>query len=194
MSPSMFSKHAAACGKTLASRSSERVRCTCGAMRLPFEFRKSCRLRPAAQRHRVLKTGAASDACSSSDASGDLSQELKHIRQWKAVLLCKRNIDPVIGGSCLQFEVESTAEALAKRKSPRLIDASAKGRMQNQLHSSTLIEEALGNNGGLRGNRAQHRPPRNNIARSAVARPTCIRRILPSARRSLIRPQAERGK
>ena len=66
MSPSMFSKHAAACGKTLAIRSSERVRWICGAMRLPLEKRSNCRLRFAAQRQRVLKIGEASEACSSS--------------------------------------------------------------------------------------------------------------------------------
>jgi len=48
MGPSAFSWHCAASGKTEASRSAERVRWICGAMRLPLEKRRSCRLRPAA--------------------------------------------------------------------------------------------------------------------------------------------------
>ena len=43
----------------------ERMRWICGAIRLPLENRSSCRLRFAAQRHRALKIGEASDACSS---------------------------------------------------------------------------------------------------------------------------------
>jgi hypothetical protein len=35
------------------------------------------------------------------------------------------------------------------RKSPALIDAAAKGRVKNKLHSAALIKEALGNDGVL---------------------------------------------
>ena len=77
MSPTMVSKQAAAWGKTLASRSSERVRWICGAMRLPLDMRRSCRERLAAQRQRVLKMGEAMAACSRS------SLAVCSVRKWK---------------------------------------------------------------------------------------------------------------
>ncbi len=118
MSPSIFSKHAAACGKTLAMRSSERVRCTCGAMRLPLEKRSSCRLRFAAQRHRVLKIGEASEACSSRSFVVISVRNWKTSDKRKAVLLGERDVDAVVRRRGLQFEIESAAESLAQRQPP----------------------------------------------------------------------------
>ena len=79
MSPSMVSKQAAACGKTLARRSSERVRWICGAMRLPLEKRSSCRLRLAAQRQRVLKMGEAMRGLLEQFFDGVLGEELEDV-------------------------------------------------------------------------------------------------------------------
>ena len=79
------------------------------------------------------------------------------------MLFGKRNVDSVVGGSGLQLKVEASTEAFAKRQPPRLVDASSKGCMQNELHPAALVEEALGNDGRLGWNRAQHRSPGNNI-------------------------------
>ena len=77
MSPVMVSGQAEAWGKTLAKRSSERVRWIWGATRLPFCMRRSWRLRPAAQRQRFLKSGEGMLACSRS------SRAVRVVRKWK---------------------------------------------------------------------------------------------------------------
>ena len=80
------------------------------------------------------------------------------------MLLGQRNIQAVVGGRSLQLEIEAAAEAFAQRQAPRLIDAAAEGRMQDQLHAAALIEEALGDDGVQRGHRAQHGAARHDVA------------------------------
>ena len=131
---------------------------------MPFCIRSSCSDRPAAQRQRFLNSGDGIDACSNKLARRLLRQELKHIRKRKAVLLCERDVDAVVRRRGLQLEVEATAESLAQRESPRLVEPPAKRRMQNQLLPTALIEETLGNNRRLRRHRTKHRAPRHNVA------------------------------
>src|ERR1019366_9206124 len=92
-----------------------------------------------------------------------LCEELKDVRQWETVLLSKRNVDAVVCRGSLQFEIESAAKPLAKCKSPCFVDASAKRRMQNELHAATCVKESLGNNSCLRWNSPKHCTARHDI-------------------------------
>ncbi len=109
----------------------------------------------AAQRQRVLKMGEAMAACSRS------SFAVCSVRKWKTSVsgkLCcsaRRDVDAVVGGGGLQLEVEAAAEALAQGESPGLVDAAAEGRVQDELHAAALVEEALGDDGGLGGDGAE---------------------------------------
>ena len=84
-------------------------------------------------------------------------EEMKDVRQRKAVLLGQRDIEAVVGGGGLQFEIEAAAETLAQRQAPGLVDAAAKGRVDDQLHPAAFVEETFGDDRVLRGNIAQHR-------------------------------------
>ena len=82
-------------------------------MRFPFENRRSCRLRPAAQRQRFLKIGEAMAGLFEELLCGVFGEELEDVSKREAVLFGERDVDAVIGGSGLQFEVEPSAEAFA---------------------------------------------------------------------------------
>ena len=60
------------------------------------------------------------------------------------MLLGQRDVQSVVGRRRLQFEVEGAAEALAQRQSPGLVDASAKRRVNDELHAAGFIEETFG--------------------------------------------------
>jgi hypothetical protein len=49
----------------------------------------------------------------------------------------------VLGRGGLQLEVELPAEALAERQRPRLVDAAAERRVQDELHAARLVEETF---------------------------------------------------
>src|SRR5271167_908650 len=87
----------------------------------------------------------------------------KNVCEWKAMLLGERNIQSVVSGSGLQFEVERAAKSFAQCEAPRLVDAAAEGRMNHELHSAAFVEKALGNNRGLARHFAEHRAARNDI-------------------------------
>src|ERR1019366_7145837 len=87
------------------------------------------------------------------------SQELKNIRQRKAMLLGERDVQAVVGGRRLQFEIEAAAEALPQRQAPSFIDAPAKGRVDDQLHPASLVEESFGDDCRLRRHIAQYGAP-----------------------------------
>ncbi len=89
-------------------------------------------------------------------ARGELGEVLEDVTQRKTVLLGERYVDAVIRCRCLQLEVETTAEALAQRQSPRLVQAATEGCMQDELLPSALIEEALGDDRLLGGHSAQY--------------------------------------
>src|SRR5258708_29551830 len=90
-------------------------------------------------------------------------QEVEDVSEREAVLLAERNIQAIVGRSRLQLEIEGAAETLAKRQSPSFVDASAEGSMDDQLHATAFVEEALGDYGSLRGNCAEDRAPRGGI-------------------------------
>src|SRR4030095_16353735 len=79
----------------------------------------------------------------------------RHAREIEAVRRRQRQHDGVFGGCRLQLEVELEAKALAKRQSPRAVDAAAERRMDDELHAAALVEESLENDGGLRGQRTE---------------------------------------
>src|SRR5581483_436171 len=64
---------------------------------------------------------------------------------------------PVLGGSCLDKKIEAAAKALAESESPGLVDPASERSMDNQLHPTTLIEEALSDYGFCGGHGAEHR-------------------------------------
>ncbi len=90
-------------------------------------------------------------------------QKMENVGQRKAVLLRERNVQAVVGGGGLQFEIEGAAEALAQRQAPGLVDAAAEGRVNHELHAAAFVEKSLGDDGGLRGNRAQHGAPGDDV-------------------------------
>src|SRR5271170_6070308 len=90
---------------------------------------------------------------------------MKDVAERKAVLIAERNVQAVVRGGGLQLEVERTAETFAQRESPGFVDAAAKGRVDYQLHAAAFVEEALGDDGGLRWDGAQDGAALDNILR-----------------------------
>ena len=90
-------------------------------------------------------------------------QEMEHIAQRKAVLLGERDVQAVVGGRGLQFEIEADAEALAQSQSPGFVDAAAEGRVNDQLHAAAFVEKSLGDDRRLRGHGAQNRAALQNV-------------------------------
>jgi hypothetical protein len=86
---------------------------------------------------------------------GVLCEEVKDVAEREAVLLGEGDVDAVVGGGGLQLEVEAAAEAFAQGESPGFVEAAAEGRMEDELHAAALIEEALGDDGGLGGDCAE---------------------------------------
>jgi len=78
---------------------------------------------------------------------GVFGEELEDVGKGEAVLLGKGDVDAVVGGSGLQLEVEASAEALTQGETPGFVDTTAKRSMKNELHATTIIEEALGDDG-----------------------------------------------
>ena len=128
ISPSMFSKQAATWGRRQASRSSERMRWICGGTFLPFWKRSRASERLASQRKRVAKIGEPMrTACWRMSSTVSRLEEVEDIGEGEAVLLGERDVDAVVGGGGLQFEVERAAETLAQGQAPGLVDAAPKG-------------------------------------------------------------------
>jgi len=70
-------------------------------------------------------------------------QEPEHRIEREAVLLTKRDDDPVVSRRSLQFEIESHAEPLPQGEAPGTVDPAPEWRMQYQLHPAAFIEEPL---------------------------------------------------
>ena len=68
-SPARFSAHATWSGKTAASRSSDFMRCSCGATFLPPVKRGNASAVVAFQRQRTANSGASSSACTSTSSA-----------------------------------------------------------------------------------------------------------------------------
>src|SRR5438552_17530799 len=88
---------------------------------------------------------------------------MKNVGQGEAVLLRERNIQPIICRGGLQLEIECTAEALAKRQPPGLVDPSAERGMNYELHAPALIKEAFGDHSYLGGDLDQHCAPDHDV-------------------------------
>src|SRR6266404_3064834 len=68
---------------------------------------------------------------------------MKNISQREAVLLGERDVQTVVSGRSLQFEIKPAAEALSQSEAPCLVDAASERGMDHKLHPATLVEEAL---------------------------------------------------
>ena len=79
------------------------------------------------------------------------------------MLLAERDVQAVVGGGGLQFEIERAAEALAQREAPGFVDAGAERRVDHELHAAAFVEEALGDHGLLRGHGAKHRAAGDDV-------------------------------
>src|SRR6185369_14171282 len=116
-------------------------------------------------------------------------------------------------GSRLQFEAEAATEALAQRRPPGAIDATAERRVNHQLHAAALVEEALQNHTLLRRHRAQraHACARvvsqltgrgfanfgrklGQFSQGSLAQPGYLMRQLTAARRRFAEPKRDRGR
>src|SRR5262245_14508238 len=81
------------------------------------------------------------------------------------MLWAERQQQRIFGGCSLQLEIELTAEAFSKRERPRLVDAAAEGRMEDELHAAGFIEEALEHERLLRRNDPKRGTPCDEVAR-----------------------------
>ena len=84
-------------------------------------------------------------------------QVAEHVGERKRVLRPERQEQRVFGRRRLQLEVELTAEPLAQREAPRLVDAAAERRVQHELHAARFVEEALEHQRVLRRHDAERR-------------------------------------
>src|SRR5438309_11865447 len=77
---------------------------------------------------------------------------MKNIGERKAVLLGERDVQAIVGCGSLQLKIEAAAKALAESQSPGLVDARTERSVDDQLHATSFIKEAVGNDGLLGGN------------------------------------------
>ena len=95
-------------------------------------------------------------------------QIAEHVRQRERVLRPEREQQRVFGRRRLQLEVELAAEPLAQRQPPRLVDAAAERRVQDELHAARLVEEALEDERVLRRNHAERAAAIGEVRRRPV--------------------------
>src|SRR5207237_10306911 len=88
---------------------------------------------------------------------------MKNVSERKTVLLAERDIQPIVSSRGLQLEIERAAKTLAQRQPPGFVDARAKWGVDDQLHAAALVEKAFGDDGGLRGNSAEHRASSDDV-------------------------------
>src|SRR5258708_13342722 len=69
-------------------------------------------------------------------------EEVEDVGEWEAVLLAERNIQAIVAGGGLQLEIEGAAETLANRQPPGLVDPTAKGTLNSDLHPTPLPRNA----------------------------------------------------
>ena len=78
-------------------------------------------------------------------------EELEDVGEREGVLLGEGYVDAVVGSGGLEFEVEAAAEALAQGEAPGFVEAASEGSVKDELHAAAFVEEALGDDGGFRG-------------------------------------------
>ena len=86
-----------------------------------------------------------------------------HLVERETVRFGQRDDDVVFGRGSLELEIELAAETLAQRQPPRAIDAAAEWRMEDELHSARLVEEAFEHDRVLRWQAAERRMTRAQI-------------------------------
>ena len=118
-------------------------------------MRRSCRRAPGGPAPAGLEDGRRDGGLFEELFRGVFGEEVEDVGEGKAVLLGEGDVDAVVGGGGLQFEVEAAAEALAQGEAPGLVDAAAEGGVENELHAAAVVEEALRNDGGFRGDGAE---------------------------------------
>src|SRR5207253_5689733 len=67
----------------------------------------------------------------------------EHVLERKRVRRVERKDEALFGRGCLQLEVETLAELLPERQPPRLVDAAAERRVEDELHAARFVEEAF---------------------------------------------------
>jgi len=82
---------------------------------------------------------------------GVLGEEVEDVGEGETVLLGEGDVDAVVGGGGLQFEVEAAAEAFAEGEAEGFVDAAAEGGVEDELHAAAVVEETLGDDGGFGG-------------------------------------------
>src|SRR5258706_10969901 len=90
-------------------------------------------------------------------------EKMEDVSEREAMLFAERDIQAVVGGRSLQLEIEGTAEALAQGEAPSFVDARAERSMDHELHAAAFVEEALGDDGRLRGNCSQQRAAGHDV-------------------------------
>jgi hypothetical protein len=97
-----------------------------------------------------------------------LGEELEDFVEGEAVLFGKGDVDAVVGSGGLQFEVEAAAEAFAKGEAPGLVDATAEGSVEDELHAAAVVEEALGDDGVFGGYGAENGATGDDVGNELV--------------------------
>ena len=95
---------------------------------------------------------------------------MEDIGERKTVLLGKRNVDAVVGGCRLQFEVERAAEALAQSQTPGFVDPCSERGMDDQLHAAAFIKESFGDDRLQGRHRAEHGAPAHDVFDQLLSR------------------------
>src|SRR5690348_7527816 len=90
-------------------------------------------------------------------------QETENVGERKTVLLAERDVQSVVGGGSLEFKVEGTAKTFAESEPPGFVDACSEGRVDDELHAAAFVEEALGDDRCLRGDRTEQRAAGQNV-------------------------------
>ena len=86
---------------------------------------------------------------------GGGGDEVEDGGQREAVVGAEGDDEAVVGGGGLQLEVEGGAESLAQGEAPGAVDAAAERGVDDELHAAALVEEALGDEGGVGGQQAE---------------------------------------
>ena len=90
-------------------------------------------------------------------------EKMKDVSEGKTVLFAERDIQTVVGGGSLQFEIERAAKTFAESESPGFVNAATKGGVDYELHAAAFVEEALGDYCCLRGNSSEQRATSHDV-------------------------------
>ena len=144
------------------------MRWNCAGAFLPLRKRRTASATVEFQRQYVPNTGASSTACVEHVADRIAREVARDLVEREAVHRAERDHDRVLERRGLELEVESAAEALAQRESPRAVHARAERRVDHEMRVAGLVEEPLEDH-ALRPSAARRaRPsPRRDTRRAA---------------------------